>query len=310
MCNCNNNSNCGCNPNPCVTTNCACPVYISSDCVSDVKADFSCLNIESNLTLTETFEAIDQAVCDKIAEVTNYISLVNVGEGAQVYKGINGIGQKEIRSITGSSLVTVNQDTTEIQIAVDEETLTDFVENLIPEIQVPNRFVPSSIYCDVSPTAYYLFDYITSNGDRQKFVTGGLSNSRTGEIGIIDTDDVYKALISLKLDVTESYHAKKVLDLITGVNSINVQSTLPTVFVTGYTGEDVLSLRDSTGSAIPYRLVSITQDPVVFNIEVSSDYIGAHFNGIVSITKLSPVQVKPASALQGEDIDHTCPIIM
>ena len=142
MCNCSNNSNCGCNPNPCVTTNCACPVYISSDCVSDVKADFSCLNIESNLTLTETLEAIDQAVCDKIAEVTNYISLVNVGEGAQVYKGANGIGQKEIRSIIGSSLVTVNQDTTEIQVSIDEEALLE----IIPTYSVSSLGEGYSVY--------------------------------------------------------------------------------------------------------------------------------------------------------------------
>ena len=135
MCNCNNNnnSNCGCNPTPCVTVNCACPVFINSDCMNNVKAEFPCLGIESGLTATETFEAIDQAVCDKIAEVTNYISLVNVGEGAQVYRGVNGIGQKEIRSIIGSSLITVNQDTEEIQVSVDETELTTFIENLIPE---------------------------------------------------------------------------------------------------------------------------------------------------------------------------------
>jgi len=110
-----------------VTTNCACKVFISSDCVSDVKSTFPCLNIESNLTLTETLEAIDQAVCDKISEVANYISLVNVGDGAQVYKGVNGIGQKEIRSIIGSNLITINQDTEEIQVSVDEEALLEII---------------------------------------------------------------------------------------------------------------------------------------------------------------------------------------
>lgn len=137
-CNNNNNSNCGCNPTPCVTTNCACSVFINSDCMNNVKAEFPCLGIETGLTATETFEAIDQAVCDKIAEVTNYISLVNVGDGAEVYKGVNGIGQKQIRTILGSSLIDVAQSTNDIQISIDEASLTTFIENIIPESSVSN----------------------------------------------------------------------------------------------------------------------------------------------------------------------------
>jgi len=144
MCNCNNNnnSNCGCSKPKCTPAQCGCSVYISSDCVSDVKSTFPCLNIESNLTLTETLEAIDQAICDKLSEITNYISLVNVGDGAQVYKGVNGIGQKEIRSIIGSNLITVNQDTTEIQVSVDEEALLES----IPTYSAENLGEGASIY--------------------------------------------------------------------------------------------------------------------------------------------------------------------
>ena len=109
------NNNCGCSPTPCTSVPCGCPVYISSDCVNDVKANFPCTEITSHQTLTATLEALDQAICDKFNNITNYSTLVNVGNGSQSYKGVNNLGQKEIRTLYSSdNSVQITQETEKI----------------------------------------------------------------------------------------------------------------------------------------------------------------------------------------------------
>jgi hypothetical protein len=133
------NNNCGCNNtttthacNSCQSTPCTpqpicdCPGgYMSSDCVNNVKAQFECLNIESNQTLTETFEQMDSAICDKFAEVDSHFDLVNVGTGEDVYKGINLLGQKEIKTIKsagGTVTITTSVDGNEINLEAGDPT--------------------------------------------------------------------------------------------------------------------------------------------------------------------------------------------
>lgn len=125
--NCNNN--CGCNSTPCVSVTCGCPIYISSDCVSDVKSEFNCLDISSNLSLTETLEQIDAQVCAIFNSITNYFTLVNTGNGTEIYSGVNNLGQKKIRKINKiGNLVTVTQNTDDISIGLDTTVLNTFIE--------------------------------------------------------------------------------------------------------------------------------------------------------------------------------------
>ena len=129
-------SNCGCTPTPnpcgqptCQETSCACPVYISSDCVNDVKAEFTCLPIESHLPLTQTLEAMDSAICDKFDEFDSHFDLINTGTGSEVYKGVNLLGQKQIRKINAvGDLTTVTQNTDDISVSINEEALNTFIE--------------------------------------------------------------------------------------------------------------------------------------------------------------------------------------
>lgn len=135
MCNCQKTTTCNtCNPKPCVTpTPCGCPAgYFSSDCVSNVTAEFQCLNIETGLPLTDTLEALDQAICDKVETITNYISLVNVGDGAEVYKGVNGIGQKQLRTLTSennSVVIQTNTDTIDFSVNLADTQLPCITSN-------------------------------------------------------------------------------------------------------------------------------------------------------------------------------------
>lgn len=119
-----------CNETPCQEKDCSCKVYITSDCVNNVKAVFECLNIETGLDLTQTLEAMDAALCERFEAITNFFTLINTGTGANVYKGNNLLGQKEIRKINAvGDLVTVTQNTLDISISIDEEELINFVQD-------------------------------------------------------------------------------------------------------------------------------------------------------------------------------------
>jgi hypothetical protein len=93
---------CGCNQieNPCQPTEpCLCKVRLNSDCITVSGATNLCLGIDDNLILTDYLSQLDDKICEKIATLTNFIALKGVGTGAQVYKGIDVLGKKEIRSL-------------------------------------------------------------------------------------------------------------------------------------------------------------------------------------------------------------------
>lgn len=138
--NCNNTQKiCGCEVPTCTPVECGCPVYITSDCVNNVKAIFECSEIETGLSLTETLEQLDAFICEKVATVTNYLTIVNVGTGAEVYKGISGIGQKQLRTIVSTSdFITVSEEANEIEFSLDEDVLSDFIQDQI-EVEVNNQ---------------------------------------------------------------------------------------------------------------------------------------------------------------------------
>lgn len=123
MCNCNK-------PKICQETNsCACEVFLTSDCINNIKSVFECLDIATGLTLTETLEAMDAQICVKFNTITNYFTIINVGTGAELYKGVNNLGQKEFRTIVKEgNLVTVEQDMDTIIIGIDETALTAYVQ--------------------------------------------------------------------------------------------------------------------------------------------------------------------------------------
>lgn len=93
---------CGCNQIETLcqpTEPCLCKVRLNSDCITVSGATNLCLGIDDNLILTDYLSQLDDKICEKIASVVNFIALKNVGTGAEVYKGIDVLGKKEIRSI-------------------------------------------------------------------------------------------------------------------------------------------------------------------------------------------------------------------
>ena len=133
-CNCNNTYTTPCNCTQvqtticsqplCVDTPCACPVLIKSDCTNNVTVDLPCLNITKGKTLNEWMLAVDTAICAKFSAVVSYFKLINVGTGiGKIYKGINILGEKEIKSIKAGNLVTVTDLTNEVEIGVNQTAL-------------------------------------------------------------------------------------------------------------------------------------------------------------------------------------------
>ena len=166
MCN-HTYSNCGCSPTPCATTNCACDVYLSSDCVNNVKANMPCSDIPKGLSLTEVLEQLDAFICAKFDTVTNYFTLINIGGGAEIYKDVNNLGQKELRTISTSEtvnpLITVVQNSNTVDINPNRTNLQVFIENLIPTYTAQNLGAGIAVYKEKVGTEFKFKSLTSTN---------------------------------------------------------------------------------------------------------------------------------------------------
>lgn len=131
MCNCNSTTTL-CSP----STECSCPVKdLSTDCVVYTGNNLSCSGILQGTILTELIEQLDTYICEAISQTVGAITLINVGTGFPIYKGIDSLGKKEIRTIKSIDdlLVFANSiDQKEITLDVDREKLTDFIIDAVP----------------------------------------------------------------------------------------------------------------------------------------------------------------------------------
>ena len=136
MCNCNSTTTL-CSP----STECSCPVKdLSTDCVVYTGNNLSCSGILQGTILTELIEQLDTYICEAVAQTTGVISLINVGTGFQLYKAVDNLGRKEIRTIKSIDdlLVFANSiDQKEVTLEVDREKLTDFITD-VALTSVPN----------------------------------------------------------------------------------------------------------------------------------------------------------------------------
>lgn len=123
---------CNCNqPTPCnqPPVLCECPTILKSDCVVFSGNDLPCSGITTGQTLTETVEQLDTFICEKVNDVTNALTLKNIGTGSEVYKGVDLLGRKEIRKINAvGNLATVTQNINDISVSINETNLDTFIE--------------------------------------------------------------------------------------------------------------------------------------------------------------------------------------
>lgn len=151
MCHTCQQNNCGCPPvipdtflcQECPSEPCACPVKISTDCVTYDNDDLPCTGIIKGTILTDLIQQLDTYICTAIEQLYNSLNLVNIGLGAKIYKGVDGIGRKELRSIGGSSLINVTENTNDITITVDEESVEALQNNFVRNITIEETDLPS-----------------------------------------------------------------------------------------------------------------------------------------------------------------------
>ena len=150
-CNCNQQTNYNiCNPAPCQEPqDCSCPTILSTDCVTYGGNDLECSGIVAGQTLTETIEQLDTFICEKVDDITNALTLKNIGDGAKVYKGDDLLGRKELRTVTKTgNLVTVTENTNDIAVSIDESALNTFIEANQKTYSVDNVGTGVEVYKD------------------------------------------------------------------------------------------------------------------------------------------------------------------
>ena len=129
-CNCNQQTNYNiCNPVPCQEPqDCSCPTILSTDCVTYGGDDLECSGIKKGTILTELIQQLDAFICKVREDLINAFTLKNIGLGARIYKGVDLLGRKEIRTITKTGdLLVVTENTNDVNLTIDEDALNEAI---------------------------------------------------------------------------------------------------------------------------------------------------------------------------------------
>jgi hypothetical protein len=143
---------------------CGCPVTdLSTDCIQYTGDTATCSGILNGVTLTEYLEQLETYICEALEELTG-TTLVNVGSGAGVYKGIDILGRKEIRTLTStdesvSIVVNGNEIDFSVNIPPQEEIEITSEDNSVTITQTENTFDLS-----VEPTVVEAGSNVTVTG--------------------------------------------------------------------------------------------------------------------------------------------------
>jgi hypothetical protein len=128
-------------------TPCTCKSSICNDCPPETPCDCPIKNFDLKCTTFKGASIVEPNILTNddgetvIRKLVNYIksatlvqaavNLFSIGLGAKVYKGIDSLGRREIRSITNSdNLIVVAENPNDISVGVDEANLTTFINNM------------------------------------------------------------------------------------------------------------------------------------------------------------------------------------
>lgn len=137
---------------------CDCEIKdFSTDCSVYSGDDLSCSGIKKGTILTELFQQLDAFICTAIEELKGYFNIINIGNGAKVYAGVDGIGQKKLRTLTSSDgSVTISENTETINFTVPEANQNNFVRNMYIDLSDIEDY-----NLDLPPTATQINDYLS-----------------------------------------------------------------------------------------------------------------------------------------------------
>ncbi len=114
----------------CVQSGCGCLSRYSAECIIYDGEELTCTNIAVGLNLNDLIQQIDAYFCIFRDEINNFITILNLGAGAQVYRDDNLQGQKQLRSlISADGSLVINELTDEIEF--DVQSATEDLEGVI-----------------------------------------------------------------------------------------------------------------------------------------------------------------------------------
>lgn len=120
-------------------TPCDCPVIdLSTDCILFKNDDIFCDGtpvVIKNINLTKNLQNIINYICQRFTDSQDYFKIINTGTGSKIYSGDSLLGEKKLRTIVKEgNLILITENTDEISLTIDEDALTEFIENLLPVI--------------------------------------------------------------------------------------------------------------------------------------------------------------------------------
>lgn len=261
---------CGCTQSePCVQTDCTCPIKdLSTDCVLYDGDTLTCSSIAGDQTLTEVLEQLDAFICAQFDTITNYLQLVNIGNGARVYKQTNLAGQKELRTIKSA-------DTTLLEVIENDDTIDilagshrlEFADNILSLIVAT--------------------------------ITDGDTLLSTVDLSALDTVDNYVTGASFDggtntLTITRN---NGLPDITVDLSSLSVPDVyLETATYDSVTNNIVLTLNDTTE-------ITLNVDNIFNDAQVQSDYLEDDINSPAYIQNRNP-QKEIVSSYQLQDSDN------
>lgn len=294
MCNCGRTTNTICTSG-CQTTDCACPIKdLSTDCVLYTGNDLPCTEIKTGTLLTEVFGQLDTYLCDLAEQLANAFSLISVGEGTRVYKGVDGIGRKEIRSLTPiNSIITIGLSTNnrEIEFGLDEVILKDFIQDNQITYSASNVGTGAGVYKEAIRTG----DNVNLSFKKVK--------SQDGTVIITEgTDDINLAVDGSETKVTAgtaisvsgigtiaspyvvTNTAPDQTVTITAGTGISISGTYPTFSVTNTAPDQVVSITGggatSVSGSYPNFTVSSTDTNTTYSAGMGLGLVGTTFETV------------------------------
>lgn len=245
------------NCNPCVEENnvdCSCPTKdMSTDCSTYTGDDLECSGIKKDTLLTKVIQDLDAFVCNIRTEVIGYLTLINVGTGAKLYRGISGDGKKEIRTLVSgdSTLLDVVEDTDTVSITAGTHSIEINSETEVLSLIV-TTLAGSTVLSTINLSEYNYDTFVQS----ASFDSGTLDLTIARNNGEVD--------IVVPLDFLSNY-------VTAGVYS---------------TEEIVLTLLD--GSTVEIDLSSLVSELLSSAAQVQSDYLESDTNSKAYILNRNP----------------------
>lgn len=233
---------------------CNCPSKdMSTDCSTYTGDDLSCSGIKKNTILTKVIQDLDAFICNIREEVIKYLTLVNIGTGAKVYKGINGIGNKEIRTILSGN--------TDLISIVEREKTIDISAG-VPLLDLNNDLL--SLIVTTSSGSNFFGQVDLSNYNYNTFVQSASFNETTLDITI--TRNNSEGDIVIPLDFLRNH-----------INS-------------GSYSENVITLTLLDGATVTVELAQLVSEilTAAADAQVQSDYLESSPSSKAYITNRNP----------------------